>query len=199
MQQNFQVGGDYRSLYVASNSSKQILGIAEDKVINSQIFATAPDQSVLLNTATAFLQGLYPPLEGINSQIASQTLNNGSTYVNPLNGYQYVVLHGEENESPNTIWLKGDESCPTATKSSNAFKKSAEFQSREKATKSFYNSFWEIMQNVYDYSPSNMTRMLTTSSTSSTWPRSTTARPSATSPKKTSSNSARSQTAPSLV
>ncbi|KAH7132147.1 histidine phosphatase superfamily [Dendryphion nanum] len=157
LQQNFQVGGDYRNLYIASNSSKRILGIAENKVINSQLFATAPDQSVLLNTATAFLQGLYPPLEGLNPQVASQTLNNGSTYTNPLNGYQYVVLHGEEADGADTIWLKGDENCPVATKSSNGFKNSAEYQKVDQTTRSFYNSFWDIMQRVYDYQQSNMT------------------------------------------
>jgi hypothetical protein len=157
VQQNFQVGSDYRELYISSGSPKQILGISENKVVNSQLFATAPDQQVLLNTATAFLQGLYPPLEGLDPEISSQTLNNGSTYTNPLNGYQYVALHGEEAESPDTIWLKGDESCPAAAASAKNFEKSVEFQTREEETKSFYESFWDVLKSVYDYSPADLT------------------------------------------
>lgn len=145
------MGSDYRQRYISSDSPKQILGISENKVVNSQLFATAPDQTVLLNTATAFLQGLYPPLEELEAEISSQTLNNGSTYTAPLNGYQYVVLHGEEEESPDTIWLKGDESCPTARTSMKTFENSAEFKKREEETKSFYESFWDILQKVYDY------------------------------------------------
>lgn len=156
VQQNFQVGGDYRALYISSNSSKQILGISENKVVNSQIFATAPDQSILLNTATAFLQGLYPPLEGLDPEISSQTLVNGSEYTNPLNGYQYVVLHGEEADAPDAIWLKGDEGCPVATEAQKNFKSSAEFKKRDEASRTFYESFWVNIDDVYDYQQSNM-------------------------------------------
>jgi len=56
-QMNFQVGEDYRAIYVSSKSPKKILGISENKHTPAQVFASAPDQSVLLNTATAFLQG----------------------------------------------------------------------------------------------------------------------------------------------
>jgi prostatic aicd phosphatase len=111
---------------------------------------------VLLNTATAFLQGLYPPLESTNPSIASQSLNNGSTYTNPLNGYQYVVLHGENENSPNTIWIKGDDACPAYTTAAKSFKKSDEFKERAEATKQFYEGFWNILDSVYNYKPENM-------------------------------------------
>lgn len=154
-QQNFQVGSDYRKTYISeSSSNKQILGISSEKVVNSQIFASAPDQTVLLNTATAFLQGLYPPLE--DSKIASQTLNNGSKTANPLNGYQYVVLHSEDSEAPDTIWLKGDESCPAAKESISNFEKSSEFKAMDLATTKFYGKFWEEIKDVYDYQPSDL-------------------------------------------
>ncbi|KAF3906424.1 hypothetical protein ABW20_dc0105359 [Dactylellina cionopaga] len=155
-QQNFQVGTFYRDLYLASNSPKRILGISEDQYVNSQIWASAPDQKVLANTATAFLQGLYPPLEQLDPEIATNTLNNGSEYTNPLNGYQYVPLHAPGVESPNTIWIKGDDGCPAITTASAAFEKSAQFMEREAATKSFYQGFWEQIQDVYDYEQSEL-------------------------------------------
>lgn len=110
-------------------------------------------QQVLLNTATAFLQGLYPPLEPISATLAVQSLNNGTSYTNPLNGYQYVVLHGEESTAPDTIWIKGDEGCPSATKFQGTFEDSAEFASLNEGTRPFYQQFWDVLKNVYDYTP----------------------------------------------
>ncbi|KAL2064605.1 hypothetical protein VTL71DRAFT_3742 [Oculimacula yallundae] len=151
--ENFEEGSNYRDIYVASGAPKQILGISPSKYIPSQVFASAPDQQVLLNTATAFLQGLYPPLEPINAALAVQALNNGTSYANPLNGYQYVVLHGEEITAPDTIWIKGDEGCPATTKYQGTFEESNEFASLTQSTRPFYQQFWDVLKNVYDYTP----------------------------------------------
>ncbi|KXH64920.1 histidine acid phosphatase [Colletotrichum nymphaeae SA-01] len=156
-QQCFEVGSDYRGRYLEADSSSRILNISEDKYVSSQIYASAPDQGILLNTATAFLQGLYPPLVGLNAQVASSTLNNGSTSTSPLNGYQYVLLHGENSNSPDTIWIKGDDGCPTNAKAYKAFEASEEFQTRVTETKDFYGSFYDVLESVYDYKPENMT------------------------------------------
>jgi hypothetical protein len=156
-QQNFQVGSDYRARYLSSSSSQQILGISEDQYVKSQVYASAPNQGILLNTATAFLQGFYPPLRDLDGEVASQTLNNGSESVSPLNGYQYVILQGESDESPDTIWIKGDDGCPTITAASKAFEKSDEFKERLESTKDFYSGFYDVLEPVYDYKPENMT------------------------------------------
>lgn len=112
------------------------------------------NRQVLLNTATAFLQGLYPPLEDINAaSFAAQALNNGTSYSSPLNGYQYVVLHGEESTAPDTIWIKGDEGCPVTTKAQKSFENSTQFATLTETTRSFYAQFWDILKNVYDYTP----------------------------------------------
>ncbi|KAH7391860.1 histidine phosphatase superfamily [Pyrenochaeta sp. MPI-SDFR-AT-0127] len=155
-QQNYNVGASYRDIYISSDSDKQIHGISENKAVNSQIYASAPDQAVLLNTATAFLQGLYPPLQNLGSDGGVQTLNNGEQVMTPLEGYQYLVLHGENSDSPDTVWLKGDEECPPATTSIKNFKSSEIFKQREQETKDFYASFWDAMRGVYDYQESNM-------------------------------------------
>ncbi|KAF2630900.1 phosphoglycerate mutase-like protein [Macroventuria anomochaeta] len=156
LQQNYDVGQDYRNIYLNSSSPKRILGISEDKVVNSQIYASAPDQAVLLNTATAFLQGLYPPLESIDQELAAQTLNNNERVIKPLSGYQYLVVHGENDDSPDTIWLKGDEECPAVTTSMKQHKESAAFKQRIDETKPFYQSFWDQLDDVYDYQQSNL-------------------------------------------
>ncbi|OLN87459.1 Prostatic acid phosphatase [Colletotrichum chlorophyti] len=156
-QQCFQVGGDYRSRYLESDSPHRILNISEDKYVRSQIYASAPDQAILLNTATAFLQGLYPPLADLDAQVASTTLNNGSTSTSPLNGYQYVLLHGEASNSPDTIWIKGDDGCPAKAVAYKSFEASDEFRSRVAETKDFYAGFYDVLESVYDYKPENMT------------------------------------------
>lgn len=155
-QQNFDVGQDYRNIYLNSSSPKQILGISEEKVVNSQIYASAPDQAVLLNTATAFLQGLYPPLGSIDQALATQTLNSNERVVKPLAGYQYVVVHGENDDSPDAIWLKGDEECPAVTMSTKQYKGSAAFKQRIEETRPFYKSFWDQLSSVYDYQQANL-------------------------------------------
>ncbi|KAF1929502.1 phosphoglycerate mutase-like protein [Didymella exigua CBS 183.55] len=156
LQQNYDIGQDYRNIYLNSSSPKRILGISEDKVVNSQIFASAPDQAVLLNTATAFLQGLYPPLEITDQELATQTLNSNEHVIKPLGGYQYLVIHGESDDSPDTILLKGDEECPAVTQSMKQYEDSAAFKQRIEETKPFYQSFWDQLNSVYDYQQANL-------------------------------------------
>ncbi|KAF6836732.1 histidine acid phosphatase [Colletotrichum plurivorum] len=156
-QQCFQVGSDYRARYLESDSPHHILNISEDKYVSSQIYASAPDQSLLKNSATAFLQGLYPPLVGLDAEVATQTLNNGSTSTSPLNGYQYVFLHGENANSPDTIWIKGDDGCPANAAAYKSFEASTEFKTRMETTKDFYGGFYDVLESVYDYKPENMT------------------------------------------
>ena len=96
---------------------------------------------MLLNTAAAFLQGLYPPLGNLDQELATQTLNNNMRITNPLGGYQYLVVHGENEDSPDTIWLKGDEECPAVAMSIEQHKESPTFKQRIDETRSFYQSF----------------------------------------------------------
>ncbi|GJC89447.1 testicular acid phosphatase [Colletotrichum liriopes] len=156
-QQCYEIGGDYRSRYLESDSTRRILGISEDEYVSSQIYASAPDQGILLNTATAFLQGLYPPLVDLDAQVATSTLNNGSTSTSPLDGYQYVLLHGENSNSPDTIWIKGDDGCPANAAAYKSFEASQEFQTLVAETKDFYAGLYDVLEDVYDYKPENMT------------------------------------------
>ncbi|KAK4173142.1 putative lysosomal acid phosphatase [Triangularia setosa] len=148
--QNFQVGSDYRSRYIEAGSPQRILNISEFNYIPSEVYASAPNQGILLNTATAFLQGLYPPLVDLNSETASQTLNNGSKSTSPLNGYQYVTLQGVSSNSPDAIWIKGDDGCPAVTSASQSFESSSEFTTRLSSTRDFYQTLYPVLQSVYD-------------------------------------------------
>jgi hypothetical protein len=150
-EQVFQVGSDYRARYLASGSPHQIKNISEFQYQSSQIYASAPDQGILLGTATAFLQGLYPPLGEIKPSAASTTLANGSSVSAPLTGYQYVTLHGVNDDSPETVWIKGDDNCPVLTSASADFTASAEYQSKLASTADFYRSLQPALADVADY------------------------------------------------
>ncbi|KAL1646705.1 hypothetical protein SLS61_007780 [Didymella pomorum] len=149
VQQNYDVGQDYRNIYLTSSSPKRILDISEDQIVNSQIYASAPDQAVLLNTATAFLQGLYPPLENIDQALAAQTLNSNERVIRRLGDYQYLIIQGENDNSPDIIWLKGDEQCPSVTISTIQNKESTDFKQRVEETRAFYESFWDQLSSRF--------------------------------------------------
>jgi len=55
------------------------------------------------------------------------------------------------------MWIKGDELCPAFTAASATFKQSAVFQDNLARTKPFYAQFWSVLQNVWDYTPTNLT------------------------------------------
>jgi hypothetical protein len=146
-QQVFQVGSDYRARYLSSSSPHRIRNMSEFEYVPAQIHANAPDEPILLSTATSFLQALYPPLG--DSPLAAQDLANGSSVSAPLTGYQYVTLHGVNDDSPETVWIKGDDQCPAFTTASSSFATSTEYASRLASTRDFYASLHPLVADVY--------------------------------------------------
>ncbi|KAI9853639.1 MAG: hypothetical protein M1813_002042 [Trichoglossum hirsutum] len=143
--QNFLAGSYYRERYLVPNSTQQILGISST-YSPSLVPGRAPDQQILINTVTAFLQGLYPP------STDAEKLNNGSSIQNPLGGYQYVSVHADENSDEDTIWLKGTDQCPAYTAAAAAeYSKSAEFVGLLEPTRGFYSGFEKALKGVWDY------------------------------------------------
>ncbi|KAL9025792.1 MAG: hypothetical protein Q9196_005445 [Gyalolechia fulgens] len=168
--QVYSVGSFYRARYVEDGAPHKILNISSERYQPSQIWASAPDQSVilsivkpmpielwggtfrltgnkiLLQTATNFLQGLYPPLGDLDHDLAVES--NGSDTVSPSNGYQFIPIHGEPDEAPNTIWLKGDDGCPAYTRASKSYQTSVDFLSTVDSSRKFYSQFAEPLNNV---------------------------------------------------
>jgi prostatic aicd phosphatase len=106
------------------------------------------NENVLGNTATAFLQGFYPP----SDMATTDTLTNGTSEVNPLNGYQYVLVNGMPSTAPDSIWLKGDMFCPAMTNASKAYYESSEFLARQTELQPFYDKFTPLLQGVFPQS-----------------------------------------------
>jgi len=146
--QMYESGQYYRERYVEQGASNKILNISSDKAVTSQIWASAPDQGILYQTATNFLQGLYPPLTGLSTQLSTETLTNGTEVISPLNGYQFILIHGEDTTTPDTIWIKGDDQCPTYDTAYDSYHDSPEYQNTLNGTASFYEKFIPLLGDI---------------------------------------------------
>ena len=139
--QVYESGQFYRQRYVEDTAVSKIAGIASDQVRARQIWASAPDQAVLYQTATNFLQGLYPPLDELEQQLAIETLVNGTSTTDPLNEYQFILIHGEAESDPDTIWIKGDDACPAYSHATKSYSASPDYKSTFNETQDFYSQF----------------------------------------------------------
>ncbi|KAL2220458.1 histidine phosphatase superfamily [Thermoascus aurantiacus ATCC 26904] len=144
----FLTGSYYRSRYVAADSPSRIAGISEDLVVPSQLSASAPADEVLQNSATGFLQGLYPP---VGSSAAKETLRNGTTVEAPLDGYQLIPLSVLDSgaDSEDASWLQGASNCPKAEISSNDYFSSAEYNRLLASTRDFYRSLSPMLNRTF--------------------------------------------------
>ncbi|KAJ5507071.1 hypothetical protein N7527_009214 [Penicillium freii] len=143
----FDSGSYYNDRYISSSSSKQIEGISADVVKPKQISASAPSDTVLQNSATGFLQGLYPPV----GKVASQTLGNGTSVEAPLNGYQLIQLipATTSKNAEDSTWLQGSSGCQKASVSSNNYFSSELYTSLLSSTKEFYQSLSPMLDGAF--------------------------------------------------
>lgn len=143
-------GAYYRSRYVESDSDYRVKGLSSDDVVLSQLEVTAPVDAVLQNSATVFLQGLYPP-----SDDTVEVLANGSKITGPLGGYQYIPVNSIETaasakDSENSAWLQGNSGCGNAEVSSNNYFTSDEYRGVYSDSEDFYRSLLPVVNSTYD-------------------------------------------------
>ena len=143
----FTSGSYWNSRYVDSSSDKQIEGITDPIVTANQVNASAPSDAVLQNSATGFLQGVYPPAQ----KAANQTLGNGTVVDSPLNGYQLIQLQtlASGSNSESSSWLQGSTGCSKATVSSNNYYISTEYNDMLKSSASFYESLSPVLNSTF--------------------------------------------------
>ncbi|KAN0094653.1 Histidine phosphatase superfamily [Tylopilus felleus] len=102
--QEYDLGRYLRQTYLNPESASYIQGIETDIADVDQLFvrADAGGGNVILDSAYALLQGLYPPTAKSQS-----TLANGSTVQAPLGGYQYIPVESLEFwQAPSlTSWM----------------------------------------------------------------------------------------------
>jgi hypothetical protein len=144
----------FRNRYIASDAEYRIHGINDDLVKQSQISASAPTDTVLQNSALAFLQGLYPPVGGT---LGSNTLRNGTVVQSPLNGYQLIPLQtvSTGTNSENSAWLQGTSNCANAQISSNNYFQSSEFNQTSSDSQSLYDRVTPMVNRTFTASQTN--------------------------------------------
>ncbi|KAF5862410.1 hypothetical protein ETB97_011684 [Aspergillus alliaceus] len=149
----FNTGSYYHSRYINSSSVLRIEGISEEIVNLKQLTASAPSDTVLQNSATGFLQGIYPPV----GSLASQTLANGTSIQAPLNGYQLVPLSltSTGTNSEDNTWLQDTTKCQNARVSSNDYYSSTLYKDLLSSTKDFYQSLSPALKNEFPPSEIN--------------------------------------------
>ncbi|KAL5340660.1 histidine phosphatase superfamily [Aspergillus crustosus] len=146
-------GSAYHSRYINSSSSQYIEGISEDVVKLSQLTASAPADAVLQNSATGFLQGVYPPI----GSISSQELANGTTIESPLNGYQLIPLSFIDSgaSSEDSTWLQSTSDCQNAILSSNNYYSSELYTNLLDSTADFYDSLAPLINTSFSTTDAN--------------------------------------------
>ncbi|KAF2823914.1 phosphoglycerate mutase-like protein [Ophiobolus disseminans] len=141
-EQVYTSGQYFRSRYLSGDS--KIRGINEDIVKLSQLQVTAPVDNVLQNSAMAFLQALYPPVQTV------QTLASGQKVQAPMDGYQLIPVNTIQTGagSEDSGWLQDASSCQNAKTSSNSFFDSKEYTDLQSSTKDLYTSVVPSINNV---------------------------------------------------
>ncbi|KAI9722030.1 MAG: hypothetical protein M1812_001990 [Candelaria pacifica] len=146
-QQLYSAGQQFRSRYITPSSdstdgsvvtNSSIMGISPRTIDNSQIYAASLVDEYVVNSAQAFLQGLYPPANVTDVNAAQSILANGSVTVNPLGGYQYPRLATASPNDPAVIWLAGNVNCPQYDVSGTNYFGSQAFTSTQQSTRAFY-------------------------------------------------------------
>lgn len=161
----FTSGQYYRSRYIANDAPYRISGINNDLVMQSQIEASAPLDDVLQNSATGFLQALYPPVGG---DLDTETLANGTAVTAPMDGYQLIPVAIVESGggSEDASWLQDTSSCYKAEISSNDYFDSVEYTDLYDSTKRFYKRLLPVLTPVFNDSTANFENAYTSKSPS---------------------------------
>lgn len=147
----FTSGTFFRNRYVASNATNRIKGLNTDIVKQSQLTVSAPVDTVLMNSAMGFTQGLYPP---VGQTQGASTLANGTVVDSPLNGYQLVPISAvtSGSGSEDNGWLQSASGCGAATVSSNEYFSSTQYMQLLNSTQSFYTDLLPVINGTFNQS-----------------------------------------------
>ena len=147
IQETYDTGAYFRDRYVDDDDGDtEIAGISAKAVELGQIAPTAPQgDNVLQNSAQAFLQGLYPPIQQV------EYLRDGKKVQTPIN-LQLIPVQATNQAGPileNTIWLQGASGCTNAVTSSSGYTSSAEYLSLLDSTSDFYKRLDPVIKGAY--------------------------------------------------
>ena len=161
--QLYSAGQTFRYRYItpssSSSSNRSIPGISKYEINNNQIYNYGLWDVFVGQSAQAFLEGLYPPLNingpgGTNgaSQATLGLLANGSRVAGPLGGIQYPELRLASDDDPLSFQLQGHLNCPAYEAAHDDYFSTTEYMSARSATKNFYTGLASVVTSeVPDY------------------------------------------------
>lgn len=150
-QQMFQLGQAYRTRYITGNANiglgvQHIAGMSQNLVNNDQILVQTLNQPHLVSTAQAFMQGLYPPRNTINSLGSSNgtgastggLLANGTAIDFPLGGYQYANIRSSGPLDAESIYISGMRNCPIGQRDAGLYFRTDQYRQTRQANAELY-------------------------------------------------------------
>ncbi|KAJ3491442.1 hypothetical protein NLI96_g719 [Meripilus lineatus] len=160
--QAYKLGTFLRSAYLNRDSASYIRGISTELVDLNEVHVRVKvggEGASVFDSATAVLQGLFPP-----NPKNKVTLANETTIVAPLGGYQYIPV--ETVEPSNDRSLEPWTDCPAFQKHVEKVLSSPEFQELNKKSQPFFNALKDFVfgrpttlanaYNLYDYVSSEL-------------------------------------------
>ncbi|KAK6534877.1 hypothetical protein TWF281_006176 [Arthrobotrys megalospora] len=103
-------GAFYWNKYLKKDSPLKIFGTSQ--IYNQDyVNAEAPNVDISVQSAMAFMQGLYKPVD-LQSSVTSgddmQPADNSTFYNGPLQGYQYAPITTYRSTDPQSVWIAGN-------------------------------------------------------------------------------------------
>ncbi|KAI0915356.1 hypothetical protein AcV5_003850 [Taiwanofungus camphoratus] len=160
--QSHQLGTLLRNTYLDTSNPSHVRGIATELVDLSQVHVRVKvggEGSSVFDSATALLQGLFPP-----NPANRITLANETTVMAPLGGYQYIPV--ETVEPSNDRSLESWTDCPAFEKHVAKVQASAKFKEVARNAQPFFNDISDFVfgrpatlenaYNLWDYVSSEL-------------------------------------------
>ncbi|GAB5590711.1 hypothetical protein Unana1_05611 [Umbelopsis nana] len=147
-----------RSVYLDSASTTMVKNISSIYSM-SQVSTLSSDNEVILASASAFLQGVFPPTLNSTDPSMSSTLANGTTVYTPLGGYQYIPINTMPDASD--IALDGWVDCTAMKQGFATFQNSQAWSDKQTETQAFFDNLSPFLggrpsnlanvYSIYDY------------------------------------------------
>jgi len=139
-------GTYYHNRYIDAASALHIVNVSSGLANPSQLAISSPLDNVLQNSATGFLQALYPP---VGSE--AETLANGTMVSAPLNGFQLipVAITSAGTGSESNGWLQDTSGCGNAVISSNNYFSSPEYMQLFNSSTAFFSKLVPVVNATF--------------------------------------------------
>lgn len=146
-QQMYQLGQNLRTRWIDSNGNaglgrQNFANMSVDILNNDQISVQTLDTQYLVSSAQALMQGMYPPHAlGNSTGLGDSTglLADGTIVQAPLDGYQYATVQSFSPYAYNSIYVAGNQNCPSAKVASLQYTVSDGFKNTKAASRETYD------------------------------------------------------------